>query len=51
MTKEEMIERIKELKEQIWLHEMADRWDFWEAQEVEKKKSELRKLEWELKNK
>lgn len=51
MTKEQMIERIKELKEQIWFHEMADRWDFWEAQEVEKKRSELRKLEWELENK
>ncbi len=51
MTREEMIKRIEELKEQIWYHEMADRWDFWEAQEVEKKRSELRKLEWELENK
>ena len=51
MTKEQMIERIKELKEQLWYYEMADRWDFWEAQSVEKKRSELRKLEWELENK
>lgn len=51
MTREEMIKRIEELKEQLWYHNMADRWDYWEEREVEKKRSELRKLEWELENK
>lgn len=51
MTREEKIKRIEELKKQLWYHSMADRLDYWEEREVEKKRSELRKLEWELENK
>lgn len=50
MTKKEIEERIEKLENSLWYHNMADRWDFWEQQEVEKERAELWKLKEELKN-
>lgn len=48
-TKQEIEKRIEEIRTEIFLNNMTDRWSFWNYQRDDELKSELRQLKEELK--